>query len=220
MINKKLPIIDFITFGCLALLGLVGAVIATCYTKDTGALVTSWGVAGSMLLILAIIILRWKRSAPDYYNKCYGIAVWCDNDKFLYSTKGREDLKHMLILFLDRLPVLIKTRFPGDAIEQSVTKSALCKMLYGSGIEWRTEPVSLFSKSGWAVQDKAGLQQGKNIACHWQGSFIKSALCHELLHMIDEVILLRKPDYKHANKHYWGLVNELKAAAFIQYGSI
>ena len=220
MIKKKTPIIDFIVFGCIAALGIIGAVIASCYTKDISALVTFWGVAGAMIMILCIVILRWRRSMPDYYNKCYGIAVWCGGETFLYSTKGREQLKGMLALFMDRLPVLIKTRFAGHAIEQNVTKVALCKMLYGSGIEWQRELISRISKSGWAVTDKTGLQQGKNIAVQWQGSFIKSALYHELLHMVDEMILLRKPDYKHENKKYWAMVNELKAAAYIQYGSI
>jgi len=220
MIKKKTPWADFTIFGSISLLGLVGACVATYYTRDIGALITSWGVAGSMLLIFAIIIIRWKRSAPDYYNKCYGVAVWCGGDKFLYATKSREDLKNLLILFLDRLPTLVKAKFPGESIEQRITKSALCKMLYGSGIEWHVEPISLFSKSGWAVQDKAGLQQGKNIAVQWQGSYIKSALYHELLHMVDELVLLRAPDYKHENKRWWALVNELKAIAFIQYGSI
>jgi hypothetical protein len=88
-------------------------------------------------------------------------------------------------------------------------------MLRGARIEWSSKPITLVGRF-WSVRDKAGLQQGKGVMVHWQGSVLTSALFHELHHMVDEIILKRGPDYKHEDKEWWDLVPELKRRAALR----
>jgi len=89
-------------------------------------------------------------------------------------------------------------------------------MLKDSRIEWSPKKVSWVARYG-AVMDKEGLQKGKGVMVHLDltyGTIAKSALFHELIHMVKEVVLQQDPDAKHEDKAWWPSVpNQLKALA-------
>lgn len=79
--------------------------------------------------------------------------------------------------------------------------ASAARALDGMTIEFTPEPIKVWGR--WSYEEgKAGLQKGKSIIVHWKGSLSKSALMHELLHVVDEMV--RKGyDPEHADSAFW-----------------
>jgi hypothetical protein len=205
-----IPWKDWLLFGGLAALSVVGSVIAALTPQE-------WEPGGIAVLIIVpmafvgiaiTVLVRKYQSRPDYTDK-HGIAVWTDD---IPEVNNAEKFERLVYVFIRALPEVIKPQFPSGSPERDVTMRKLKDMFMGSRIEWSRNPISLFSRWGWSMKDKAGLQQGKGTLVHWNGSMIGSAMYHEFLHMVDEIILKRY-DPTHANRLWWALVPELKRLA-------
>jgi hypothetical protein len=218
--KRHIPWIDFILYGGLALLALVAGTIFLMYAEAAGAIVSIVGMTLGFVVVAVVVFFRWFRSQPDFYEDTYGIAVWTDGISVLKQPAGKDNFKRVVDLFVTELPGLIKKHMAPTAPEQIIESSDLSRMLYQSRVEFRKEKLTVFSKLGWSVKDKAGLQQGKGIMLHWTGSIAGSALFHELLHMVDEVVLKRGPDYRHTNQEWWRMVVELKRIAALTVGVV
>lgn len=205
-----IPWKDWLLFGGLALLSVVGSVIAglTPQEWNTGKVVVLVLVPAAFVTIAVIVLLAKYRSKPDFVDK-HGIAVWTDG---IPEVSNTENFERLVFVFIRVLPALIRRQLSPDGPEWRVTSKNLKKMFRGSRVEWSRKPISLFSRWGWSMKDKAGLQQGKGVMVHWNGSMATSALYHEFFHMVDEIIL-RRYDPTHSRRSWWSLVPELKALA-------
>lgn len=201
---------DWLLFGGIALLSVVGSVIAALTPQEwsTGKIVVLVLVPVAFVTIAVIVLLAKYRSKPDFVDK-HGIAVWADG---IPEVRNVEKFERAVFVFVRVLPELIRRQLPQDAPEREVTSQHLKKMFRGARVEWSRKPISLFSRWGWSMKDKAGLQQGKGAMVYWNGSLVTSAMYHEFFHMVDEVILGRY-DPTHSRRPWWSLVPEMKALA-------
>lgn len=209
--RRHLPWIDFILYGGLALLSIVLTLIFV-WNTELGGVLALLATTTGFVVVAFVVIIRWYVSEPDYTEDTYGVSVWTDGIWQLGSTAGRINLKKALDVFVKKLPSLITKLLPETAPEQMVTSGDLSAMLYSSRLEFRDKKLGT-AGIGWSVKDAAGLQQGRGIMLRWQGSLVRSALFHELFHMVDEMILRMAPDYKHERNEWWALVGTLKDEA-------
>jgi len=211
--KRYIPWVDILVFGGLAMLALVAEVVVLLFGKEvtvTGHTVMG-ATAATFIFIAIVVLLKKYKSRPDYIDK-HGVATWIDGIQVL-----RDDLRvyRAMQFFAQRLPALLAAEFPAYLHGSRVTTANIIHMYDGMQIEWRRKPLSVMSRWGWSVKDKAGLQQGKSIMLHWQGSVVESALYHELLHAVDELVLHQPPDYKH-EKAWWKLLVPLKYQAKVE----
>lgn len=208
-----IPWKDWLLFGGLALLSVVGSVAAalTPQAFPLGKIVTLVSVPVALIAIAVIVLISKYRSRPDFVDR-HGIAVWHRGVRQF----TRATFEANVILFIAALPRLVRQRFHEDAPECQVTGKQLLKMFNGAQVAWQMEPISLLSKWGWTIKDKAGLQKGKDIRVQWGKTIAGSAFFHECMHMVDELVLRRAPDYAHENKPWWALVSELKRSAAVR----
>ncbi len=209
--KRHIPWIDFVLYGGLALLSVVLALVFV-WDTEVGGVVALLATTLGFVTVAVVVFFRWFLSQPDFVIDQYGVYVWTGDLNHLKTDTAKERLTEVLDLFVRALPEFIKKEMPENCPEQMVTSSDLSQMLYESRIEFCRNKITLFSKFGWTVKDKAGLQMGKGVMVRWTNSFIKSALYHELFHMVDEIILKRSPDYKH-EEEWWKLLSKLKVAA-------
>lgn len=204
------PWADWLLYGGLALVAVVGAVIAAITPQywDTGKILVLILVPAAFVVVASIVLISKYWSRPDFISK-HNISVWTDGIAI-----DKDQFERLTYVFVRILPALIQTYIPKeDEDRRSLSTGALRAMLHNARVEWRKKPITLLSRLGWSVKDKAGLQQGRGVMLHWTGSIVSSAYYHELLHMVDEVILKREPDYAHRDVNWWGLVAHLKRAA-------
>lgn len=204
--KRSIPWIDFILYGGLALLSVVGAVLAFVFDAPPPGYITALLTMAGFLVVAGIVFFRWWNSQPDYFVDP-GVAIW----KGGVPALTLEAMRGTFEFYIETLPKIIQDRGMGLPYA-NVTTHNLRLMLRNARVEWTRKPITLISKF-WSVKDKAGLQQGKGVMVHWQGSIRDSALFHELHHMVDEIILERGPDYKHEDKEWWNLIPELKQRA-------
>ena len=193
--EKKVPWDNFIRYGSFTLLGLAGLICALILDPSPPALISAGSAFLGFFVVFLVVIFKWYFSTPDYTTK-QGTAVWTDGLKII--DKGR--METVLDFYIKNLSKYA----PYD-----VSPVRLEYMLKNSNIEWSRKSVSGIGL-GWLVKDKAGLQSGKYVKLHWTGSIVRSALYHELHHMVDEIILGVTPDYKHERIEWWSVIEKLK----------
>ena len=193
--KRKAPWVDFIMYGAFSLLGLAGLICALIFDPSLGALIASGAAFLGFLTVFIAAIFTWYFSKPDYITK-HGTAVWIDK----LAVITQDSMEAALDFYIENLPKYSPI---------SISSDQLAYMLHDACIEWSAEPVSSLG-IGWAVKDKAGLQMGRNVKVHWTGSIISSALYHELLHMVDEIVLAAATDYKHERTEWWAIIIKLK----------
>ena len=206
--KKSIPWIDFILYGGLALLSLAGVVLTLIVGTELPGYIVAGATATGFVVIAVVVFFRWWNSRPDYYVDP-GVSIWNSGIPELTA----QAMKTVFEYYIRMLPKIIGDFGMADRYPE-VTANALREMLRNARVEWTRKPITLIARF-WSVKDKAGLQQGKGVMVHWQGSVKDSALFHELHHMVDEIILKRGPDYKHEDKEWWHLVPELKQRALL-----
>jgi len=208
--RRYIPWVDILLYGGMAVLAVAAEVFVLFFAE--GVTVVGHTVMGAataaFISVAAVVLLKRYTSRPDYIDN-HGVAVWTGGVHVL-----RDDLRvyRVMQFFAQRLPALMVAEFPAYLHGNAVTTESILNMYYGMRIEWRRKPLNVMSRWGWTMKDKAGLQQGKGVKLHWKGSVVDSALYHELLHAVDELILQQPPDYKH-EKAWWKLIVPLKYQA-------
>lgn len=198
--RKYIPLKDILLYGGLATVAIICMiyVLITIEGRAVGEwiaiLVTTVGSVGGTVAVFLMCYM----SKPDFVTK-QGTLVWHDRIGVVLA-----QVEDVLAFFITVLPTL----------KSEVTKKQLEDMLKDARIEWSRKKVSWVSRYG-AVLDKAGLQKGKGVMVHYTGSLIESALFHELIHMVKEVVLKQDPDAKHEDKAWWKIVPTLKLLAEI-----
>ena len=211
--RRYVPWVDILVFGGLAALALTAQLLVLFIGEDvTVAGHTAMGATTAAFIFIAIVVLLKKyKSRPDYIDN-HGVSVWTDGIQVL-----RDDLRvyRAMQFFAQRFPVLIAAELTLHSQEQAVTSAQIIRMYDKMQITWRRKPLNVMSRWGWTMKDKAGLQQGKSIMLHWKGSVTDSALYHELIHAVDELLLKQPPDYKH-KKAWWKFVVPIKYQAKVK----
>jgi hypothetical protein len=194
--RKKLPITNFVFYGGLSLFAITMFIISI-FTDGRAVPISIMGaVALAFGLLFGIMVYQWYKSCPDYITK-HGIAVWTNN----ISGVHRILLEYAIDVFLEEFPKQYTV----------ATVDLLKQMLKDSAIEWNTTPVSWLSV-GWNVRDKAGLQSGKHIKVQYLGDIGKTALFHELAHMVHEIVVGYIIDYRHdQDTQIWKAVDNVTA---------
>lgn len=196
--KKWISWIDVFFYGFLAL-ATTGLSILAATTQQ------EWSAGKIIVLILTplifvglalFVILSNYFSKPDFVTK-HGTAIWSGGVPGL----NQSVMEKVLDFFVRTLPTMFG----------QITEKQILTMLDGARIEWRNKPITLYSV-GWRVKDKAGLQQGKGAVVQWLGSVVGSAFFHEMLHMVDEEVLHKEPDYEHENVGFWTLESSLATA--------
>lgn len=216
--KRYVPWLDILTYGGLALVAVAACVVAavTVQEWDTGKIVALTVVPAAFVLIAVLVLVTKFKSRPRYVAE-YKVGVWTNVEVMGNYEPSRTGTNRALRGFVDGLPKLIEQNAGRLKEEETkITSDALIKMLDGATIEWRWNYISLMG-IGWTVKDKAGLQRGKAVMVKWERNIFATALYHELLHMVDEVVLGREPDYRHENKPWWDLIPDLKKKIALQY---
>jgi hypothetical protein len=203
---------DWLLYGGLAAVAIVSAGVAALTPQEwsTGKILVLVLVPVAFLVVSAIVLVGKYRSRPDFISK-HGIAVWTGGVPL-----DKAQFERLTYVFIRMLPSLVKSHLsPTDVECSDISENNLRGMLNGARVEWRRKPITIFSRWGWVVKDKEGLQQGRSVMVHWTESLISSAYYHELMHMVDEIVLHRGVDYTHKDVKWWGLVTNLKRAAAV-----
>lgn len=185
-------------FGSLA----VAALLARYAPLEFGAKVAS--VVSFMIVTAGLAFGRMiKRGLqrPDFITK-HGTAVWVD---------GVEAINLALMdRALDRFLEVMAQE------QREASPDELAKMLARTSVEWKRGRVSLIA-SGYELRDKAGIQHGYKIMVQWPGNIADSALYHELLHEVNQMIRLPRlktaeerdnfhlENMRHAEASWWHL---------------
>jgi hypothetical protein len=206
---KYVDIKDVALHGGLSLLATIVFVIAlVADTPLQGIIVAGLSAAGFILIAIAKVI-QSKPVLPQYKTK-QGTEIFSDVESVLGNYMPTPDeMDQALDFFAYTLPLLTSSNPYLSGPEQSLSQPEILRMFDGAKIHWRKDKTTMFRRY-WKCVDKSGLQDGKECIVHWPGGVIQSALFHELIHMIDEVILKRAPDYAHKNMHWWELIVFLK----------
>jgi hypothetical protein len=202
-VKRWITPIDIIIFSILALLPIgfiVGAVLTPQHwdiPKIIASIITPLAFLG---FSSGYIIKRWTQK-PDYIvplKDCKedGISVWG-------SFVKQEVMKNAANYFICEFSKLtdLNELIVYNAIKQS-------------SVQWTKTRITMMGP-GWYVKDKAGLQKGKRVIVHWNGSIRMSALFHEWIHMVDDYVRGAEegpqyvPDYKHDKIKWWSYESAL-----------
>jgi hypothetical protein len=199
---RAFPWVDFFIFGGLFLFALFCGFLVTLSGPHTVLeLCITWGIVLVFLGISVMIVLRKYMAHPDFIT-IQGTYIWANG----IDEIDVYDMNAALSYYVTNLPKLTAL----------VTQKEIENMLFGACIEWRQGPITLMGL-GWLVKDKEGLQKGKSIIVHYpdkqeftvQANIERSALYHEIHHMVDEVVLKREIDYMHKNTEWWNLLMKM-----------
>lgn len=216
--RRYVPWLDILTYGGMALAAVVACVIAavTIQEWDTGKVVTLTTVPAAFVLIAVLVLVKKFKAYPRYVAE-YKVGVWTNVEIMGNYEPSRTGMNRALRGFVEELPRLIEQNAERlQEEETNITSEDLAEMLKGATVEWRWDYISLMS-IGWTVKDAAGLQRGRSVMVKWSRNIFATALYHELLHMVDEIVIGREPDYKHENKSWWDLIPDLKKKIASQY---
>lgn len=167
-----------------------------------------WNVAKVIVLVVmdlmfwavaAIVILGKFFSRPDYVTT-QGAAVWMATTPI-----GKQPKKvHMEEAFEHLI-----SRLPELATDSRIQIASLEKLVRKVCVEWTGSPITILSRYGWQVKDKAGLQQGTRIMVWWKGWVKQTAFFHEMGHMVRQELLGKDIDYKHEDTEWWKTIEKL-----------
>jgi len=196
-------LIDLLVFGGSIL--VVSAVTLLAVFTDQSWDITKILVLACVYIVTVLIdlifLFKGYFSKPDFITR-HGTKIWIGKCPISVG-----DMNDILDFYIERLPKLCKVS--ELAYPRSITVSTLQQMLNNASIVWSDRPPSVIG-IGWCIKEAAGFQRGKQILLHFKDNLLESALFHELHHMIDEIILGVKPDYKHERTQWWNLVPILK----------
>jgi len=200
--RRGVKTLDVVFFGGLCLLYTIVGIWAILTKQEWSAakitvLVLSWG---SFVGITLMYFFKKWMARPDFITK-HGTAVWSDNIARL--TPGL--MERALDRFLDVM----------EKEQQKATRDELEDMLSRTGIEWEVGKVSIWV-GRYELKNKAGIQWGFRLLVQWKGTIAESALYHELLHEVNECIVLPKmpqekqmdfrlKDVRHEDPDWWRL---------------
>lgn len=218
--KRPFPWLDLYIFGTFSLISLVTTLWCLIrYELAPEAIVALILSTAGFIGVSALIIVGKLLTRPTFVTR-HNTWVWTNNT---YVT--RDLMESAIDMFIYRFPIVVSEAVHSavtavgvpsktssaqitSAIAARVTDDAMRNMFAGARIEWRDSSITMVGL-GWHADGKAGLQKGKGIVVQWNGTIIGSAFIHELLHMVDEVVLQREPDYKHERKEWWALEAQL-----------
>lgn len=156
-----------------------------------------WPVPG-VVILLAVIwgawaifgIFLWQRwrSKPDF-ELSNGAVVW---------TGGISEIT------AERVEAAIKFFIAKAAEKTGTVESAVSEMCSKLRIEFVDGRVS------WGGLAYNGIASGFRVKVNWLGGFKKNAFFHELIHVLQEMVLNKPRDYDHEDSVLWSLVGEMK----------
>lgn len=203
--KRWISLIDIIFFIGFWLLG-IGAVIGALLTPQEWDLAKKIAVGaipiGFSIFVSVFFILKW-RARPDFIAEIpetlpeNGIAVWVNGLNI-----HKKLVENSALFFINEFSELAK-----------IPKEEIISALKYSTCGFKKYRVSMIGR-GFFVEDKEGLQKGKQIVVHWNGSIPKTALFHEWIHLVDEMYRRKKegikfvPDYQHKGP-WWKLESNL-----------
>lgn len=187
--RRYIPLIDLLLFTALGALALGSLILVVFTAQDwpTGKIVTVSVVPLAIVAVCAwALLVRWL-ARPAFITK-QGTAVWVAPTGPLLS-----EIEEFLDFYIEHVAEL----WP------QATEYKIKEMLSGARIEFVNRLITL-GGFGWSIKDAYGLQKGKIIkvkynTCHLENT----ALCHELHHMIDELVFNVPPDYQHKLTVWW-----------------
>jgi hypothetical protein len=204
--RRFIPWTDIAVYGGLAVLSVVGAVWAALTPQEweVGGIVVLIVVPLAFVVLAGVVVGRKLLSRPSFVVR--GMGVWtCPGQGEHIKSRMDAALAHLIHVF----PSIMRGRGFAEGMEPGKLGDALKDLLIGARCMWREGPLTVFSRLGWAVKDKAGLQSGKSIMVQWTGTISGSAWHHEIGHMVRQLVLKKQPDYKHEDREWWDAVREL-----------
>lgn len=189
-VRRWIPWQDFAVFGGIPLL-YTALVIGAAFTSQEWPAVklTITAVVGVALYAgFALVVLRRWCWRPTYITRM-GTLVWT-NGLDIES----EQVADAMCFYAANV---------GRA-HKRLDESVILSLFSTARVEFTKRPI------WWGDRQSNGLQRGKAVVVRWLGGFGENAFFHELHHMVDEVLLGVKPDYKHERKQWWALISDLK----------
>lgn len=200
--RRFIPWQDIAFYGGLALMSIIAGVWCALTSQEwnVGKVVALVAVPVGYLMVACVVILGRLFTRPTYVTRD-GVAVWATKDG-----PGEHAMGFACGFFIDAMLNLCEDNMEADWFPREL----ILRVMSEAKIEWRSKPITLLSRYGWRVKDKAGLQQGTNIMVYWPGSIKESALFHELGHMVRQLVFKQEIDYKHEDKEWWGMISEIQ----------
>ncbi len=193
--KRYIPWIDLLLYGGLIVVSIVSVIIALCTDQEwpVEKILVISTIPTAVVVVSLIILLKKLLSRPDFTTR-YGVAVWCN------------DIEKIDNQLMDRA---VQFYINEMVVRALVKEDELLSMFQGATVEWRKKPIGMYG-IGWAIKEAAGAQQGKSVVVHWKGTIRGSALFHEFHHMVDETILKKPIDYKHEDKKWWAIIDQMR----------
>jgi len=214
---KHINLFDILLYGGLALIATVLSIVLAFFQEswDVGKVIVMITVPLAFVGIALVVLLRQYFSMPDWTTE-QGMLVWSKSIPFFDYETGKQILDKFLDSFANRLPKLMQRNCGFCPFGPQAVRS----LFLNTKLQWTTKPISLMG-IGWSVKDKAGLQQGFSIMVHWSGgSLTKTALTHELMHLVRQKLVSKQIDYKHEDRAWWTIVKPLNKAIEMDVPSI
>ncbi len=146
------------------------------------------GVGAAMYSIAVLVVMRRRLQMPTFVTRM-GTRVWTE----VHAVKP-EDVADAMCFYAANV---------GRA-HKRLDESTILSLFASAQVEFTLGP------SWYGERKYAGLQKGKAVRVTWLGGFGNNAFFHELHHMVDEMLLTVKPDYKHERMDWWDMIPKLK----------
>lgn len=200
--RRFIPWTDIALYGGLAAVSTAGSLWAAFTPQEwtVGAIVAAIIVPLGFIVVAAVVIGGKLLSRPDYH--VYGMHVWTADGDQPVGSRMKEAVKH----FIETFPGIARAH----GFDGRIQSGTLEELFRGVSCEWRSKPLTVFSRWGWSVKDKAGLQSGKSIMVQWLGSITGSAWHHEVGHMVRQLLLHKSVDYRHEDEEWWAAIRRVK----------
>lgn len=189
---------------CGTIMALIGFNVVVFELQKVWTLVDVVGMLiGDTITLASVIAMALARALkpPDFVTK-HGTAFWVDDIPEVTET--------LMTRTLDRfLKVMSEERSDINQLE-------LRRMLSKTGVEWKHGRVSI-TIGRHELFNKDGIQHGYRLLLRWPGNVAESALYHELLHEVNQIIRLpgilgteARADFhavniRHEESEWWGL---------------
>lgn len=201
--NSFINVRDLVIFSSIAIVVSILTCIALAdkanWTHATGLWILLGTTAGFWLVFLGVLMKNLV-GRPDFILDPSGIAVWT-----LKGAPSQEEMKKAIDYFRAYTAhALVTMRICSDHLEANKRVDAAIKDVC---VEWRKDLIN----ESWAsnlLVNKAGIQKDKLIVVQLKDPLSKTALFHELLHVIDQYVR-GNYDPEHKDTKWWSLDDEL-----------
>lgn len=194
--RRYIPLVELIFFLSIILI-TVAATLAVFLTPQEWPIekIIVLSIVPPAIVVMCVSFLLMRYFAKPAFITKQGVAVWTCSTGPLLS-----EIEDFLDFYIESVP----------EVWPQATKENITEMLRGAKIEFVTKLISIMG-IGWAIKDAYGVQQGNTIKVKYNLCHLETtALCHELHHMMDELVFKVPPDYQHKLTVWWytvGIIN-------------